>query len=90
MLSGPANTVIVNARKLSSFVLTNTPSWSSTKLSLILGVVLGIYPQAASAAAAPRKEQPQEDARQFQRTHAHSLDTNPIQPVCSSLISISL
>jgi len=83
MLSGSTNTAIATARKRTSLISTYVPSWSSTRLSLILGVVLGTYPRAASASAVPRKAEPQEDIQQSQ-AHSSSLDLVLIPPVSSN------
>jgi len=95
MLSGPAKSNMVTSRKRLSLVnSTNTPLWLSMKLFLILAVILGTYPQAASACPTQTAEVPRGDVWQSQRTHAHSssLDLQPesTQLVSRSPISLSL
>jgi hypothetical protein len=94
MLFGPAKSVIVTSRRRPSLFSTNTHLWFSMKLFLILGIILGTYPQAGSACPTHPAEVVRGDVWQSQRTHAHSssLDLQPesTQLVSHSPISLSL
>jgi hypothetical protein len=86
MLSGPAKSNMGTSRKRLSLVnSTNTPLWLSMKLFLILAVILGTYPQAASACPTQTAEVPRGDVRQSQRTHAHSSSLD-LQPESTQLL----